>query len=174
MRAGPRISIKHDLRQTWNLIRKVINHNKSDKDNVKELKIGDTVVNDKQIIADKFNEYFAHVGQNLAKQIQPCDGSFADTITKNYTINCSMFVEPTNVFEVMNIVNDLQPNKAPGYDSYSPKVIKSVMHSIVQPLTDIFNMSFSSGIFPDRLKVARVTPIFKADDKQIVSNYRPV
>ena len=166
--------VKHDLRQTWNLIRKVINHNKSDKDNVKELKIGDTVVNDKQIIADKFNEYFAHVGQNLAKQIQPCDGSFADTITKNYTINCSMFVEPTNVFEVMNIVNDLQPNKAPGYDSYSPKVIKSVMHSIVQPLTDIFNMSFSSGIFPDRLKVARVTPIFKADDKQIVSNYRPV
>ena len=49
---------------------------------MKELKIGDTVVNDKQIIADKFNEYFAHVGQNLAKQIQPCDGSFADTITK--------------------------------------------------------------------------------------------
>ena len=80
--------VKHDLRQTWNLIRKVINHNKSDKDNIKELKIWNTVVNDKRIIADKFNEYFAHVGQNLAKQIQPCDGNFADTITNKKPSCC--------------------------------------------------------------------------------------
>ena len=91
---------------------------------MKELKVGNNnITSDKQVVADKFIEYFAHVGQNLAKQIQPCDGSFSDTITNNYSINGSMYVEPTNVYEVMTIVNDLQSNKASCYDSYLPKVI---------------------------------------------------
>ena len=39
---------------------------------------------------------------------------------------------------------------------------------------EVFNQSLSTGIFPDKMKIARVTPIFKADDKLLMSNYRPV
>ena len=30
------------------------------------------------------------------------------------------------------------------------------------------------GIFPDALKIAKVVPIFKSDDKMAISNYRPI
>ena len=37
-----------------------------------------------------------------------------------------------------------------------------------------FNLSLTTGIFPDQLKIARVVPIFKSDDKFAVNNYRPI
>ena len=39
---------------------------------------------------------------------------------------------------------------------------------------NIFNLSLSTGIFPNRLKVAKVTPIFKKGEKSSISNYRPL
>lgn len=41
-------------------------------------------------------------------------------------------------------------------------------------MTDLINLSFTSGVFPDSLKLAKVTPVFKSEDKKSVSNYRPV
>ena len=35
-------------------------------------------------------------------------------------------------------------------------------------------MSLESGIFPDKLKIARVIPLFKAGDPANISNYRPI
>jgi hypothetical protein len=42
------------------------------------------------------------------------------------------------------------------------------------PITKIINMSIDSGIFPNRLKEAQVTPIFKKNDPFLKSKYRPV
>ena len=39
---------------------------------------------------------------------------------------------------------------------------------------NIFNLSLNTGIIPDRMKVAKVTPIFKKDEKHSISNYRPI
>ena len=38
----------------------------------------------------------------------------------------------------------------------------------------IFNLSLPKGIFPDDLKIARVTPAFKAGNENKVGNYRPI
>ena len=44
----------------------------------------------------------------------------------------------------------------------------------MEPLTRIFNLSVSTGIVPDKLKIAKVIPIYKKDDAEKFSNYRPV
>ena len=46
--------------------------------------------------------------------------------------------------------------------------------SIVGPLCHIINLSFVTGIFPDQLKIASVTPIFKQGKKDEPGNYRPI
>ena len=41
-------------------------------------------------------------------------------------------------------------------------------------LSDFINESFERGEFPDSLKYARITPLFKNYDPTVISNYRPI
>ena len=45
---------------------------------------------------------------------------------------------------------------------------------LAKPLASIFNRSFQTGVFPDRLKHAKITPVHKGDDKRLINNDRPV
>ena len=45
---------------------------------------------------------------------------------------------------------------------------------ITKSISLITNLSFSSGTFPNNLRIANVIPIFKKDDRTISSNYRPI
>ena len=55
-----------------------------------------------------------------------------------------------------------------------PKFLKDISETISQALCELFIKSFSKGAFPDQLKLAMVTPIYKGKSKLEVSNYRPV
>ena len=63
--------------------------------------------------------------------------------------------------------------KAPGYDSIPMHVIKYAFHLMLAPLADIINLSLLKGIFPDKLNIAKIIPIFKAEDPSFLVNYRP-
>ena len=65
-------------------------------------------------------------------------------------------------------------NKSAGYDEISFNVIKNCFGELCNPLKYIFNLSFEKGIFPDRMKIAKVTPVFKWGDSADLNNYRPV
>ena len=53
-------------------------------------------------------------------------------------------------------------------------IVKHIITSIIKPLTHIFNTSFKTGVFPDKLKIAKVIPVFKSGIKEDCSNYRPI
>jgi hypothetical protein len=53
-------------------------------------------------------------------------------------------------------------------------MIKSIGNEIALPLSHIFNLSLSSGVFPSKLKLCRVIPIFKAGCALECDNYRPI
>ena len=59
-------------------------------------------------------------------------------------------------------------------DGISTEHLKLINKDISKCLTLIINQSLNSGIFPDKLKIAKVTPIYKKGDKQIITNYRPI
>ena len=50
--------------------------------------------------------------------------------------------------------------------------MKSIMAYFVQPLTFLINKSMSHGAFPDELKIAKMLPIYKNEDEQMIQNYR--
>ena len=51
-------------------------------------------------------------------------------------------------------------------------VIKKGLGELCEPLKYLFNLSIFKRIFPDDLKIAKVTPIYKADNSSNISSYR--
>ena len=47
-------------------------------------------------------------------------------------------------------------------------------HEIIKPVTLIMNQCILTGVFPDKLKIAKVIPIHKKDDKTQFENYRTI
>ena len=54
------------------------------------------------------------------------------------------------------------------------KVLKTLSKYIIIPLEHIFNLCIEKSIWPKQLKMAKVVPIFKAGDKHLATNYRPI
>ena len=76
--------------------------------------------------------------------------------------------------DLLSIINSLDPNKATGIDGISAKLLKKAVHVICPSLLEIINISISTGVFPDTLKVAKVNPIYKSGPKDDPANYRPI
>ena len=74
----------------------------------------------------------------------------------------------------LSIIDSLKPKTSYGIDEISNKTLKYLKNVIAAPLTIIINQMLNSGIFPDALKVSKVIPLYKKDDKQVFSNYRPI
>ena len=85
-----------------------------------------------------------------------------------------MFLEPTTEVEIEEELKIMNINKSPGYDDINIKTIVSCAKQISKPLTHMCNLSFLSGIIPDKLKIAVVTPVFKANEANKFENYRPI
>ena len=85
-----------------------------------------------------------------------------------------MFLTPTSEDEIINIINDLNSTKAVDIYDIPVKLIKLGKHFISKQLCHIFNNSFETGIYPDKLKYAYVIPIHKTDSKLDINKYRPI
>ena len=86
----------------------------------------------------------------------------------------SVVFYPTDVYEIGNLIKSLDNNANPGLDEIPSCTIKFASKFIAQPVASLINLSLTSGIFPHKLKVAKVIPIYKSDDKAQFSNYRPI
>ena len=123
-------------------------------------------------ISNKFNEFFVNIGPELASNIHNTGTNYYDYLTD---VNpSSMYFKPIVEMDITKIINKFNSNKGAGNDNIGNFIIKKVANEIVKPLTMIFNLSISTGIVPEMLKIAKVVPIYKKDDAEKFSNYRPV
>ena len=68
----------------------------------------------------------------------------------------------------------LKINKTSECHEISFNVVKNCFSELKMPLNYLFDISLESGVFPDKLKIARVIPLYKAGDPANISNYRPI
>ena len=121
-------------------------------------------------IANKFNKCVTNIGPSLAENINnSSDTNSEKYLTGNY--QNSMFLVPITDSELKNEIRNMDPLN---YDNISNKIVKSAAKKISKPLTHIFISKFQTGVIPEKLKLAIVTPIFKAGEKNKFENYRPI
>ena len=79
-------------------------------------------------------------------------------------------------FEELNFdeFEETKRNKAPSFDDLSSNIVIDTHDNLKNILFHVFKVSIQPGTFPDSLKIAKVTPIFKSGDKDNVRNYRPI
>ena len=63
--------------------------------------------------------------------------------------------------------------KSVGPNSIPTFLLKKISKQI-SPLSKLVNFSFDTGTYPDKLKIAKVIPIFKSGCELSVNNYRPI
>ena len=68
----------------------------------------------------------------------------------------------------------LKRNKAAGRDTINSNIVLDTYDEIKDILFLIFKTSLQQGTFPNNLKIAKVTPLFKLDDAENVTNYRSI
>ena len=126
---------------------------------------------DQRKIAEEFNTFFTNIGPKLASKITPVPEHFQDYIIKSnfdFDNNELSFKEFDTAFK------SLKRNKASGIDDINTNVVIDVYNEIKQLLFKICQNSVKEGTFPDPLKIAKVSPIFKTGDAATLGNYRPI
>ena len=159
-------------KEIWKIINEVSSRSKNTNINISSVKteLGNTITEAKEL-SEAFNTHFVEIGPKLASKIPQGSSSFSDYIDKAKT---TFTLQRTTPDEIIEIVKSMSSNKATGLDNISCRLLKVAAPIVSKSLAFVFNKSIETGIFPTDLKFAKVTPIFKANEKDNLNNYRPI
>ena len=164
---------KGDIKNTWKTINEILNRTKRKNKFPDFFKDGNNTVTGKLAIANHFNKFFTNIGPKLSSMIAVPDNQTFQNYLKN-KISYSFKFTAIDTKTISEIIDNLAPKTSSGFDGISTKLIKTIKNVLIKPVTIIINQMIATGIFPDKLKIAKVTPVFKKDDETLFTNYRPI
>ena len=168
------IEHKKNTSKLWHIINNVISRINDKSCVIERLKINNMLVNDPKKISNHLGEYFSTVGENYANKILSPKRNIDYYLSKINSNNKTIFMEPTSQCEVLKIINSLPSKKSSGYDGILNVVLKEIAPIVLNPLTIMFNMSLTQGIFPDCMKLAEIIALHKSKNRELCVNYRPI
>ena len=116
-------------------------------------------VTDPLHIANIFNDYFSSIAEKTKANIKFSNKSFQDLL--HHPNEELLFITTTDAHEANLIISSLNSDKSTDLNSLPTKILKLLKNEISTHLADIVNLSFSSGVFPSILKIAKVIPVHK-------------
>ena len=146
--------------------------NKSSFNNPTSITVNDTTITDPRAIAEEFDNHFANIGERLANFVNKVNHDNFCAYLKN-ACPSSIYLQPSTPQEICMLINSLKQNKASGHDIF-PYFLKIAAPIIALPLSTIFNYCLTFGIFPGKLKLAKVIPVYKKNSFDQLTDYRPI
>ena len=122
--------------------------------------------------ANAFNNYYTDVGPSIFPNSSYVNGSIYDYLDKK--CEKSMFLMSVTKSEIAYVVNELISKKSTHHIGLNMEIIKHAIPNIAKPLCYISNKSFLDGRFPDKMRIAKIIPIYKSGVRNLISNYRPI
>lgn len=167
--------LKHqgNAKQTWKTLKELLGKQKNSFSSSLPHMISINKQNhfQEESIANNFNDFFINIGTKLTQNIAPSNNHFTDYLTYN---NSNLIMKNVTYAELDAAIKALQKNKSPGYDEIPSNIVLTCYPELRDVLRFLFNKSVKSGIFPDQMKVAKVTPVFKTGETSQMTNYRPI
>ena len=164
---------KGDICATWHTLNDIIGKTR-DKTSCTSMNIDVVLTNDPAVISNTFCDYFTKVGHNCAAEIPAAKAPFTHHLRNARAHSHSFFLDPITPGEIISIISQMKGKSSSGHDNISSKLIKSLKGEIAFLLSILINNSLVNGIVPASMKIAKVLPLYKAKDRQLLSNYRPI
>ena len=107
-----------------------------------------------------------YLGPPLADEIaSPHNKSFRDYLTTSTTGYLSF--NYLSERDIAKIIDNFPPKTSSGHDNLSLKLVRLCKDILIKPITLIVNQMFSTGVFPDRLKLLRLSHYSKKIMNQV-------
>ena len=134
---------------------------------------------DKLKVADTFNAFFATVANKLVSKLPKAVNIYNSKFIHQYykqkgVVQNAFSFSLLSETEVCKMLKGLSPRKATGLDDLPARFIRDGAEGIAYPISYIINLSLKTGVIPDKMKTARVIPLYKKNSKLEPGNYRPV
>ena len=142
------------------------------------------VVNDKDV-AEIFNTYFSTVASSIGfpDSIESATKAIAKHQHHPSVLKIrGSFGHRTDSFRFTTVSYDaiekklksINSKKATGYDGIPGKLLRLAHKELAMPLANLINTCLIQSIFPNNMKCAELSPVFKKGDNLCEDNYRPV
>ena len=184
-------SSKYNQKDFWKICKPFMS-NKHSTGNEIILRKNDKIIENEGEIATTLNNYFNCVTKQLnlfqwnrdyiiCQNVNPVITaiekfkSHPSILKIRENVNCirSFKFEHISSNDVFEIINNLDCKKKTT-GSIPNKILKKSVCIISPVLKDIINQAFDSGLFPDKLKLAQITPIPKNGNGKDVMDFRPI
>ena len=166
-----------NMKKTWQGINELLNRCKRKCKSVGKLKDPDNnnnLTNDSSRIPNILNKHFSNVGNILASKLPPAERLFTEYLRKSSSLELSFFFRPVIPSKIQFQILSIPNSKSHGSYSCPTQLLKYSSEVISPVLSYILNTSVSLGAYPQKLKISKIIPIFKDDDKTDASNYMPI
>ena len=163
-------SSKNKTKGIWQVINKETGNLPHNNYNI-QLQYNNEAISDPQLISERFNKCFIDtVDDLLNKSGHNLTQTYQQEIKSN---SASMFISPITETEIKKVISKLKGKNSAGYDEIPEALIKHCSEYIAKPLTHVFNLSVKLGIFPDAMKIAKITPSIKKETNRIFKTIDP-
>ena len=156
-------------KKTWELINRI--RGKQHRQLKPMFIIDNEKITNSRNIANEFNKYFVSLASNLNNGYNEIGEFEINQIPSfhDYLPNSnpsSMYMSECTTEEISTIITELKNGKA---SDIPIRVIKKTSHVISPILCALYNRYMNEGIFPDELKVGKISPIYKKESEELLN-----
>ena len=142
---------------------------------MRALKTNKTVQHGTNLVLSGFKDDYSNLAGNLLKKLfKPPNKFILNTVFQRYKdiIQSDSFnIATVSENAILTILKNSKVSKAAGLDNLSGRFLKDGAKVLTKPITNLCNLSITSGKFPDSCKLAKLKPIYKKGFLTGASNY---
>ena len=164
---------KNDGKQTWRVLNKLINKRKKSQTKYPNIFYDENeqCFRDDEVVQG-FNTFFSSIGVQLENKI-PVGNKCPLEFIEEPAYECLDNLPRVTPEHIRKIIKSLNPVGG-GIDRISGFILQGTYEPLISHITFFFNLCLNCAVFPERLKIAVIVPIYKAGQKNRFNNYRPI
>ena len=152
-----------NMKKTWEGINSILAHKSKNSNPISFIKDPDdnSMSNNPNRIANILNEHFASVGPKLANKLPSVQRNYFEFLNRFYSPDTSFAFNLVTPTEVKLEISGIPSNKSHGLYSCPTQILKCASYVISNSFAEIINLSISTGVYSNKLKMAKIIPIFR-------------